>query len=42
MNKPTKKEMTKKRKKKNKKKNNNERCLFNDFNIAIEGAKRTR
>ena len=39
MNKPTKKEMTKKRKKK---KNKKERCLFNDFNIAIEGTKRTR
>ena len=37
MNKPTKKEMTKK-----KKKNKKERCLFNDFNIAIEGTKRTR
>ena len=40
MNKPTKKEMTKKRKKKEKKKK--ERSPFNDFNIAIEGTKRTR
>ena len=37
MNKPTKKEMTKK-----KKKNKKERSPFNDFNIAIEGTKRTR
>ena len=37
MNKPTKKEMTKKKKKKKK-----ERSPFNDFNIAIEGTKRTR
>ena len=35
MNKPTKKEMTKK-------KNKKERSPFNDFNIAIEGTKRTR
>ena len=40
MNKPTKKEMTKRKKKKKKRKK--ERCLFNDFNIAIEGTKRTR